>query len=66
MTLTFAIQRRCYPSIFFPPQLNILFVCLQLYKEIEVRPKATKVIRFDKAESSAIGFGMLRSDKTPF
>ncbi|XP_077962771.1 rho guanine nucleotide exchange factor TIAM1 isoform X2 [Gasterosteus aculeatus] len=28
-----------------------------LYKEIEVRPKATKVIRFDKAESSAIGFG---------
>ncbi|KAF3840761.1 hypothetical protein F7725_006623 [Dissostichus mawsoni] len=28
-----------------------------LYKEIEVCPKATKVIRFDKAESCTIGYG---------
>ncbi|KAM9788280.1 rho guanine nucleotide exchange factor TIAM1 [Neosynchiropus ocellatus] len=28
-----------------------------LYKEIEICPKATKVIRFDKAESSTIGYG---------
>ncbi|XP_054873180.1 rho guanine nucleotide exchange factor TIAM1 isoform X2 [Amphiprion ocellaris] len=28
-----------------------------VYKEIEICPKATKVIRFDKAESSTIGYG---------
>ncbi|KAM6907302.1 rho guanine nucleotide exchange factor TIAM1 [Xenentodon cancila] len=28
-----------------------------LYKEIEICPKATKVIRFDKAESCTIGYG---------
>lgn len=39
---------------------------MQLYKEIEICPKATKVIRFDKAESCTIGYGMLVSDNTPF
>lgn len=34
---------------------------LQLYKEIEICPKATKVIRFDKAESSTVAYGMLVS-----
>ncbi|KAM9728951.1 rho guanine nucleotide exchange factor TIAM1 isoform 2-T2 [Menidia menidia] len=28
-----------------------------LYKEVEICPKVTKVIRFDKAESSTIGYG---------
>lgn len=64
MTLTFSIQQHCPASIFL--QLNIIFLCLQLYKEIEVCPKATKVIRFDKAESCTIGYGMLVSDNTPF
>lgn len=59
VTLTFAIQQHCYPSIFC--QLNIIFLFLQLYKEIEISPKATKVIRFDKAESCSIGYGRLVS-----
>ncbi|XP_045546203.1 rho guanine nucleotide exchange factor TIAM1 [Salmo salar] len=28
-----------------------------LYKEIEIRPKTTKLIRFDKAESCTLGYG---------
>lgn len=35
-----------------------MFLCLQLYKEIEICPKDTKVIQFDKAESCTIGYGM--------
>lgn len=41
-------------------------LCSQLYKEIEICPKDTKVIRFDKADSCTIGYGMLVSDHTPF
>lgn len=59
MTLTFAIKQHCYPSIFC--QLYIIFLFMQLYKEIEICPKVTKVIRFDKAESCTIGYGMLVS-----
>uniref|UniRef100_A0A4W6FVS5 TIAM Rac1 associated GEF 1 n=1 Tax=Lates calcarifer TaxID=8187 RepID=A0A4W6FVS5_LATCA len=36
-----------------------------LYKEIEICPKATKVIRFDNTESCSIGYGMFASDKSP-
>lgn len=43
----------------------IFCVCLQLYKEIEICPKATKVIRFHKTESCTIGYGMLVSDNNP-
>lgn len=34
-------------------------LCLQLYKEIEICTKDTKVIRFDKAESCSAGYGNL-------
>lgn len=34
---------------------------MQLYKEIEICPKATKVIQFNKAESCTVGYGMLIS-----
>ncbi|XP_074466026.1 rho guanine nucleotide exchange factor TIAM1 isoform X1 [Sebastes fasciatus] len=42
--------------LFYVPKLEEDISDL-LYKEIEVCPKATKVIRFDKAESCTIGFG---------
>lgn len=61
MTSTFSIQQHQFFC-----QLKMIFLCLQLYKEIEICPKVTKVIRFDKAESCATGYGMLSSDHTPF
>ncbi|XP_041807857.1 T-lymphoma invasion and metastasis-inducing protein 1-like isoform X1 [Chelmon rostratus] len=42
--------------LFYVPKLEEDISDL-LYKEIEVCPKATKVIRFDKAESCTIGYG---------
>lgn len=50
-TLAFSILLCCQ----FERLTNVF--SLQLYKEIEICPKATKVIRFDKAESSTIGYG---------
>lgn len=38
---------------------------LQLYKEIEICHKATKVIRFDKTESNTIGHGTYVCDSSP-
>lgn len=46
---------------FLTCQLHIISLCLQLYKEIEIGTKDTKVIRFDKAESCTIGYGNLES-----
>eukprot|EP00064_Thunnus_orientalis_P001261 superscaffoldBa00000085_g1263 len=42
--------------LFYVPKLEEDISDL-LYKEIEISPKATKVIRFDKAESCSIGYG---------
>ncbi|CAK6969114.1 rho guanine nucleotide exchange factor TIAM1-like [Scomber scombrus] len=42
--------------LFYVPKLEEDISDL-LYKEIEICPKATKVIRFDKAESCTIGYG---------
>ncbi|XP_040006587.1 T-lymphoma invasion and metastasis-inducing protein 1-like isoform X1 [Xiphias gladius] len=42
--------------LFFVPKLEDDMSDL-LYKEIEICPKATKVIRFDNADSYAIGYG---------
>lgn len=39
-------------------------MCLQLYKEIEIYPKSTKVVQFDKAEFCNNGYGMLISDNS--
>lgn len=36
---------------------EFICVCWQIYKEIEICPRATKVICFDKAESIIIGYG---------
>lgn len=38
-------------------QCDSLSSFVQLYKEIEICPKTTKVIQFDRDESCAIGFG---------
>lgn len=38
---------------------------LQLYREIEICPKPSKVIRFDKAESCTTGYGMVVSCDRP-
>ncbi|XP_074527920.1 rho guanine nucleotide exchange factor TIAM1-like [Halichoeres trimaculatus] len=43
-------------TLFYVPKLEEEISDL-LYKEIEICPKVTKVIRFDKAESSTIGYG---------
>lgn len=59
MTLVFSIQQHTFH--FLPITFN--FLVLQLYKEIEICPKDTKVIEFDKAESCTVGFGMFVSDR---
>lgn len=49
------------PFHFFLTIKKMIFSCSwQLYKEIEIRPKTTEVIRFDNAESCTIGYGTLR------
>lgn len=56
MTLTFSVQQRLFH---FFCQLHVISLCLQLYKEIEICPKDTKVILFDKVESCTVGYGTL-------
>ncbi|XP_044077284.1 rho guanine nucleotide exchange factor TIAM1-like isoform X2 [Siniperca chuatsi] len=48
--------------LFFVPKLEEDISDL-LYKEIEICPKTTKVIRFDKAESCTIGYGLKAGDE---
>lgn len=43
-----------------------MFLYLQLYKEIEICTKDTKVIRFDKAESCTTGYGNLELSTVMF
>uniref|UniRef100_A0A8C4HJA0 T-lymphoma invasion and metastasis-inducing protein 1 n=1 Tax=Dicentrarchus labrax TaxID=13489 RepID=A0A8C4HJA0_DICLA len=49
--------------LFYVPKLEEDISDL-LYKEIEICPKATKVIQFDKSESCTIGYGILISHHT--
>lgn len=59
VTLTVSYQQH---SFSFYCLLNVIILSLQLFKEIEISPKDTRVIRFDKAESCTIGYGTLPSD----
>ena len=41
----------------YDDETDCILLFLQLYKEIEICPKTTKLIRFDKAESCTLGYG---------